>query len=399
MDNTVHIKTGSKGGQSAQKGWKMSIAAAISCICIVGMSFGLGLPLLAMNLEVMTGSGLVIGINAFAGAISTVIAAPFAPLILSKLPARPVLIFSLLLTAASFILYKLIPSVPFWLLIRFVSGFAITVLFVASESWINQLTPDHLRSRMLSIYSISLAAGFGLGGFLVSILGISGWAPFLAGAIICAAGVLPLLAPGPQLIAPSAKESSPFILLSYFGKAPRIMMAAMAFGAIETAAMHFSPIWAARSGLEETQALRLIMVGAIGVIALQFPIGWLGDKIDRYQLLKACAVGTLIAPIAMWLVIGQSVTALYVVFFIYVGIGEGLYILALVLVGQKFSHKEMTAASAAIVLMYGIGSILSPLIIGPLMDIFNPNGAMFGLAGFALAYLAFTLVYRGNKSS
>jgi len=176
------------------------------------------------------------------------------------------------------------------------------------------------------------------------------------------------------------------------------MMAAMAFGAIETAAMHFSPIWASRSGLEETQALRLIMVGAIGVIALQFPIGWLGDKMDRYTLLKFCALGTLIAPIAMWLVIGQSVTALYVIFFIYVGLGEGLYILALVLVGQKFSHKEMTAASAAIVLMYGLGSMLSPLIIGPLMDIFNPNGAMFGLAVFALAYLAFTMMYRSNKS-
>lgn len=144
--------------------------------------------------------------------------------------------------------------------------------------------------------------------------------------------------------------------------------------------------------------MRLIMVGAIGVIALQFPIGWLGDKMDRYTLLKFCALGTLIAPIAMWLVIGQSVTALYVIFFIYVGLGEGLYILALVLVGQKFSHKEMTAASAAIVLMYGLGSMLSPLIIGPLMDIFNPNGAMFGLAVFALAYLAFTMMYRSNKS-
>jgi hypothetical protein len=28
------------------------------------------------------------------------------------------------------------------------------------------------------------------------------------------------------------------------------------------------------------------------------------------------------------------------------------------------------------------------------MDVFNPHGAMFGLAGFALAYLTFIFVYR-----
>jgi len=384
--------------QSSTPGWKLSIATAISCVAIVGISFGLGLPLLAMNLEVMTGSGFIIGANAFSAAISTVIAAPFAPMILVKFPTRSVLIFSLLLTSFSFVFYKLVPSVPLWLLMRFISGFAITILFVASESWINQLTPDHMRSRMLSIYSIALASGFGIGGLLVAFLGISGWAPFVAGAIICAAGVFPLLAPGPQLVPPDSDATSPMILLSFFSRAPRIMMAALAFGAIETAAMHFTPVWALRSGIGETSALRLIFIGAIGVIALQFPIGWLGDKVNRYQLLKVCATITVIAPLSMWLFIGQSLSALYAIFFIYVGVGEGLYILALVLLGQKFSKKELTAASAAIVLMYGLGSILSPLIIGPLMDIFNPNGAMFGLAGFALTYLVFTLLPTSNKS-
>ncbi|PHR56760.1 MAG: hypothetical protein COA47_12585 [Robiginitomaculum sp.] len=380
-------------------GWRLSIAAAISCVSIVGMAFGLGLPLLAMNLERMTGSGLVIGINALSGAVSIVVAAPFAPLILSRYPARPILIFSLLLTSFSYIFYRLVDSVTLWMVMRFISGFTISILFIASETWINQLAPNHLRARLLSIYSIALAAGFGLGGLLVAYLGISGWAPFVAGAIICLLGILPLLAPGPQLIAPDRDEVSPSILFSYFSKAPRIMLAALAFGAIETAATHFSPVWALRAGLGETEALRLISVGAIGVIALQFPIGWLGDKMDRYRLLVICGVATLIAPILMWLTIGLSTTVLYIIFFIYVGMGEGLYILALVLVGQKFGKKELTAASAALVLMYGIGSMLSPLVIGPLMDVFNPHGAMFGLALFAVIYLGAAFWFRGRPTT
>ncbi len=380
-------------------GWRLSIVAAISCVSIVGIAFGLGLPLLAMNLEMMTGSGLVIGINALSGALSIVVAAPFAPLILSKFPTRPILIISLLLTSFSYIFYRLVDSVTLWMIMRFVSGFAVSILFIASETWINQLAPNHLRARLLSIYSIALAAGFGIGGLLVAYLGISGWAPFLAGAIICLLGIFPLLAPGPQLLAPDRDETSPRVLFSFFAKAPRIMLAALAFGAIETAATHFSPIWALRAGMAETDALRLIAVGAVGVIALQFPIGWLGDKMDRYQLLVICGVATLLAPILMWLTIGLSTTAVYAIFFIYVGMGEGLYILALVLVGQKFSKKELTAASAALVLMYGIGSMLSPLVIGPLMDAFNPHGAMFGLAVFAMIYLSAAFWFRERPTT
>jgi len=384
--------------EAEMPGWKASISAAIAMVSVVGMSWGIGLPLLALNLEVMTGSGLVIGANAFAGAISIIVAAPLAPMILSRFPARPLLIGALLFTSFGFLFYKLVPSVPMWFVMRFASGFAISILFIASESWINQLAPDHLRSRMLAIYSIALAAGFAIGGLLVAMLGVSGWAPFVTAAGICAAGCLPLLASGPQLIPPNPEQATPRVMLSYFTKAPRIMMAAMAFGAIESAATHFSPVWALRSGILESNALRLVSIGSIGVIALQFPIGWLGDRMDRYRLLTICASVTLLGPLAMWLLIDHSTLAVYITYFFYVGFGEGMYILALVLVGQKFNKKDITTASAALVLMYGLGSVSSPLVIGPLMDIFNPNGAMFGLAGFALAYLGFIALYRPAKA-
>ncbi|VAW00161.1 Uncharacterized MFS-type transporter, partial [hydrothermal vent metagenome] len=345
--------------ETGETGWKTSAFAAILMVAIVGMSFGLGVPLLSMNLELMTGSGLAIGINVLSAALSTVAVAPFAPKILARFPVRPLLIFCLLLAAFSFVFYRLFENVGLWLIMRFVSGLAITVLFIASETWISQLTPEHLRARMLSVYSVALAAGFGLGGLLVAWLGIAGWVPFLAGALICALGVLPLLLPGPQLLPPDLDETSPRVILSYFGKAPRIMLAGLAFGAIETAATHFSPIWALRAGMEQADAIRLIAVGAVGVIALQFPIGWLGDKMDRHKLLLICGLATLVAPLAMWMTIGISTLAVYSIFFVYVGMGEGIYILALVLIGQKFSKKEMAAATAALILMYGLGSMVS----------------------------------------
>lgn len=378
-------------------GWHMSIAATISCISIVGISFGLGLPLLSLNIEQMTGSGVANGVNALAAAISTVIAAPFAPLILSRLPTRPVLVFALLFTAMSFIFYKAVPIVTLWIPMRFASGMLVSVLFIASESWINQLAPERLRGRLLSFYSMSLATGFAGGSLLIAHLGIHGWAPFLAGAAICAVATLPLLAPGPQLIPPSEESASPRMLFSFFKRAPAIMMAALAFGAIETSAMNFSAVWGVRSGLSNAQATELISMGAIGVIALQFPIGWLGDHINRFRLLSLCALVALVAPLSMFMLAGKPL-ALNIISFFYLGFGEGLYILAMVLVGQRFKHSEMTAASAALVLMYGFGSMTSPMIVGPMMDLIDPNGAMFALAAFAGLYFLFTLFSKEGKT-
>lgn len=375
----------------------MSIAAAISCVSIVGISFGLGLPLLSLNIEEMTGSGVANGMNAFAAALSTVIAAPFAPMILSRFPTRPILVFALLFTAMSFIFYKAVPHVGLWIPMRFCTGLLVALLFIASESWINQLAPERLRGRLLSFYSMSLASGFAGGSLLVAHLGVHGWAPFLAGAAICAAATLPLLVPGPELIPPSEESSTPRAMLAYFNRAPAIMMAALAFGAIETSAMHFSAVWGVRSGLSDAQATELISLGAIGVIALQFPIGWLGDHVNRFRLLSLCALVALVSPIAMVLMAGKPL-ALNAIAFFYLGFGEGLYILAMVLIGQRFKHAEITTASAALILMYGIGSMTSPMVVGPMMDMFDPNGAMYALAAFAGLYFLFTLFSKEGKT-
>lgn len=377
-------------------GWHMSIAAAITCVSIVGISFGLGLPLLSLNIEEMTGSGAANGLNAFVAAVSTVIAAPFAPMVLSRFPTRPILVFALLFTSFSFIFYKAVPNVAFWIPMRFCTGMLVAVLFIASESWINQLAPERLRGRLLSFYSMSLASGFAGGSLLVAHLGVHGWAPFLAGAAICAAAALPLIVPGPELIPPTEESSSPMALLGYFKRAPAIMMAALAFGAIETSAMHFSAVWGVRSGLTEAQAAELISMGAIGVIVLQFPIGWLGDRFNRFRVLSLCALVALVAPIAMMLMASKPL-ALNVIAFFYLGFGEGIYILAMVLIGQRFKHAEITTASAALILMYGIGSTTSPMVVGPMMDLIDPNGAMYALAGFAGLYFLFTLFSKEGK--
>lgn len=369
-----------------QPGWKASAFAAIGCVSITGMSFGLGLPLLAFNLEFMTGLGIIIGLHALMGALSIILIAPFAPAILSRVPTRPFLILCLGYVAFTFIAYRLFPYVPVWMFLRFTSGVAVAIIFVASETWIIQLAPKKMRGRVLGIYSMALGLGFGLGGLTVALLGVRGWPPFLVGGALCLIAILPLLLPGPELHTTKSAANSVRALMTIMLKTPRIMVAALVFGAIETSAMHFAPIWAYRVGYAETNAQYLIAAGAFGVILLQLPISWLGDYLDRYRLMLACAAIGVIAPVLLYFAGLNLSSSVYVIFFLYVGTIEGLYVLAMALIGQKFDRAEMTSANAALVTMYGIGALLGPTVIGPLMDIINPAGTLLGLLLIGMIY-------------
>ncbi len=372
--------------QSPLPGWQVSAFAAITCVSIAGISFGLGLPLLAFNLEFMTHSGTIIGLNALMGALSTVIIAPFAPAILARVPTRPFLIACLCYTALSYVAYPLVRHVPFWMFMRFTSGLCVSILFVASEAWMVQMAPAPIRGRVLGLYSMALAVGFGLGGLLVAVLGVRGWTPFLAGAGLSLLAIAPLLLPGPGLHLPHRTRSGLAQLWRLAAGAPRLMMAALAFGAIETAAAYFTPIWAYRTGYGEVRAQVLVAVGSLGVILLQLPLSWLGDHINRYRLLMACSLAGLFGPLLMLAAGMQLSWWLYPVFFAYVGVTEGLYILGLAQIGERYHKADMTGASAALVTMYGLGSLLGPLLAGPMMDAINPHGAMLGLALIGLIY-------------
>ena len=56
------------------------------------------------------------------------------------------------------------------------------VLFVLSETWINNLSGDRTRARTIAIYTTSLSLGFAAGPLILSIVGSDRSTPYLVGA-------------------------------------------------------------------------------------------------------------------------------------------------------------------------------------------------------------------------
>ena len=364
-----------------------SLTAAILCAALAGAGFGLLMPLVSLNLEAMTGSGAVVGGNATAAAISTIVMTPLIPFLFSRLPPRAAMAGASAFTGLGIAAFPLLPDVYAWWVLRFVTGCAVTVIFVGSETWINQLARPESRASLLAVYATVLSAGFGSGGLILAALGAEGYAPWLAGAAIFLAGALPVaLLRGPGLVPPDAADAGLKALIGAARLAPPAILAGLVFGAMETAVYTLVPVYAERLGFAAATVGVIVAAAAMGGIALQIPVGRFADRAGRLTTLRAVAAGGIILPLLAALA-GANLAWLLPLVFLFAGLSSAFYTLGLALIGERVQAGALAAANAAFIFAYGLGSLIGPPAMGAAMDGFDPFGLMIAFSALAALYL------------
>lgn len=360
-----------------------SITAAISSITVVGVGISLSIPLLAMELEQRGVSSTWIGVNTAVAGVATILTAPFVPMLVRRLGMRALLVGAILLAASALLGFKAAPAFAMWFPLRFAFGAALCVLFAASEFWINTLAPPHRRGLVMGIYATALSLGAALGPAILSLLGTSGWPPYVAGAVVLCLGAVPvLLARG---ITPRIHEDDHHGVLTFVRRSPSAVLAALVFGAIETAVMTFLPLYGLRLGLTETNASLLLTAAVLGNVAFQIPIGLISDKVDRRILLFACALAGAVGAFTLPFVPVSGPLFLAMIF-LATGVVGSLYTVGLAHLGERFHGADLAAANAAFVMLYSVGLIAGPPVAGFGMNLYNPYGFAFVISGMLAVY-------------
>ena len=363
------------------------IIASITAVGVFCLTAGLSSPLLALILEDMGASSGLIGLNAAMGPIGIILSAPFVPRLARKFGAWFICVTSLCSSAVLLLMLAVFRDVMIWFPIRFFLGVAISAIFIISETWINQLAMPRIRGRIIGIYNTVAAAGFALGPLTLAVIGSQGWPPFLVGitGILIALPVFVLARdhlPGFD----GREDASVFSFLSL---APMLLLA-VAFAALfDQVALSFLPIYGLRHGLTEATSSLALTVMIIGNVVLQIPIGWLADRISRRFLMSIMAIATMIGSLLLSLLIGESML-LWPMLFVWGAIAFGIYTIALVELGDRFSGALLLAGSGAFGMMWGIGGIFGPPVAGAAMDLIGPEGLpiILGLASGVLVVAA-----------
>lgn len=374
------------------------MAAAIAAVTVFGLGIGQGGPLLPLLLESRGTDTTINGLNAAASFLGVILGPLLAPRCARRLGIRNLLLACFALDMTVFALMKPFDGIATWFALRFLLGVIGSSIFTVSEASINLLADDATRGRLIGLYAAALSAGFALGPLLLSATGIHGWPPFLANIAITATAALPLLGVG-NFGRDLGREPVASVL-ALFTTVPFMLCAVAVFGLYETALMTLLPIWGVRMGLTARLAAATVSAAYLGAIALQFPIGWLSDKMARPTVLRLCGVAGCSGAVLLSFVAASPplpVRLLFVLLFLWGGIVAGIYPVALGMAGDRFRGSELVSVNAAIIMAYGSGALLGPPLGGAAMDIWNPQGLLGFFVLLFAAFLPATLLARRER--
>jgi MFS family permease len=372
---------------AAARRWQL--AAAISSVTVFGVGISLSAPLLSLVLEARGTDATLTGINAASTFIGVMVGPLLAPRAVGRIGIRRFLLSCFALDIALFLLLKLTDDIGAWFVLRLALGIVGSSIFTATEAWINLLADNAGRGRILGLYIASLSAGFGTGPLLLSVTGIAGWTPFVAGSLVVVLAALPLLAAGDGTRDLGRSTQGPFTV---FLRQPILVLIVALFGLYEAASMSLLPIWGVRIGLGDRLAAATVSAVYFGAIALQVPVGWLSDKIERRAALRLCAAAGLVGAALLPLAAGV-LPALFAVLFLWGGFATAIYPIALAMAGERFRGAELVTVNAAIVIAYGVGALVGPVLGGAALDTWDAQGLPV-LLTLIFALLAATTVSR-----
>lgn len=364
---------------------RLSLAAVIASFAAMGLMWGLMLPLLALILERDGVDTALNGLNAAMASLAILVAGPFVPRIIHAVGLLPSLHIGIAVVAGAILLMAVFPGIGPWLLLRFVFGLGVGLFWVGSETWINTVAREESRGRIMGAYMTALMVGLAGGPLIIAAAGIDGILPFLIGAGLMAASAVPLVLA--RRLAPSIPPTRPIRLRQVVLLAPTVMATIAAAGFTDMAIITLYPLYALRSGFSQDAALLMLSVYFVGSLALQLPIGWLADHLDRRRILMLCAGVGVVGPLMLPFVLHIEVV-LWPLLFLWGGAVVGLYTVGLTLLGQSFPAAHLARAVAVFVMFYTTGGVIGPVVAGGAMEVAGPSGLPFALAVVCAVLLA-----------
>ena len=364
--------------------WRQLVIATVA-LAVASFGHGLTMPLLSLVLDHQGVDETLIGLNAGTYFIAVFAVAPLATRLLRARGPAVLMLVSILATAVLLALLRAFPNVWLWFPLRFALGMAASFLWIAGEAWVNHSATETHRGRIIAIFGIVVSAGFALGPLILSMTGTEGWAPFLVTIVlllVAAAVLAGALGSSPKL----RGKTGP--LARYVLLAPVAMFGYFVFAAGDAMLLTFLPIYAAGLGVGEVDAIRLLTVLAVGSMALQYPVGWLADRVSNYAIAAVIAAILLAGSAALpW---ALPLPAISIVFmFIYGGALGALYTMSLVLLGRQFRGADLSAATAMLAVMFCVGAFIWPSAGGAAMDRFGGDAMPVSLI---VAYALFLII-------
>ena len=290
--------------------------------------------------------------------------------------------------SAALILFPTYSDPWFWTALRIVIGFGFSGVYVTAESWLNNAATNETRGQTLSMYMIVQMIGIVSGQAILAAGDPSGFILFIIPSVLVSISFAPiLLSISPTPAFGTTKNMS---LRELFTNSPLTFVSMTILGGVFAALFGMGSVYASEIGLSVGQISTFIAAIFVGPMVMQYPIGWISDRMDRRQLIFAVAVlGAMAATVGF--VVGTNFTVLLVLGFLMGGTANPLYSLLIAYLNDYLEPEDMAAASGGLVFINGLGAIAGPVATGWLMGQVGPEGFWLFIAFLMLMIAGYSL--------
>ncbi|WP_417317245.1 MFS transporter [Emcibacter sp.] len=275
-----------------------------------------------------------------------------------------------------------------WSILQVLNGLSMGGIYVVIESWLNLQSRRRSRGFLFALYMMCWYAGLAMGQVSLSV-GLEDLAGYFR--IVCVAVGLSLVSLSHPLVRPpKGVILRPFRLSDLAEIRTTSLSGSFLIGVSIGCICGMAPVFAHTAGFSIQQVAYFCVAFIFGAAVFQFPLSWLGDRVERTRLKLFLALScAMICLGGYWLPDGSFLPLLAGAFLIG-GFSFPVYSLS---VTDAYDNLKTTgaalSASAALLLVNGLGSAVGPFWCGLLME--HGNNGFFLLLLLAHLILAIHL--------
>jgi MFS family permease len=276
----------------------------------------------------------------------------------------------------------LIDHMTVWLLLRAVAGASMAVQFIVLESWLNEQIENENRGRVFSVYLVMSGLGTAIGQMAITLYPTLDLRPLTLVAICHVVGLIPIvwtvrLHPGPQLPAP-------LDFGFFFKTAPAALVTMFLAGNISAAFYALAPVYVVGLTFSTNEVAAFMSTAVVAGLFAQWPMGWLSDRIGRDRLILFNGIVLTMITVLLWGWLSVPYWLLLALAAVSGVVQFTLYALAGSYANDLVSADRRVGLSAVLLMSYGVGACLGPLICGYIMRAAGVNMFYVFMTGCSL---------------
>jgi len=262
-----------------------------------------------------------------------------------------------------------------WTIFRALIGLSFAGIYVTMESWLNERATNETRGQVLALYMVVNLSALTAGQWLLNFADPAGYVLFCAVSVLVSIALIPVALT--RTVAPVPQKPRPLPLRRMFAISPLGVMASFAFGLGMGSFWGLAPVFADRVLGANEDIATFMSLCILGGGLVQWPLGWLSDRVDRRVLI---IVISFLGAGACAAIAHLGVSQPELIFYFALVFGAAtfpLYAISVSHTNDFVDAQERVLVSGTLLMVYGVGAVIGPLVAGLAMEELGPAGLFF----------------------